>query len=83
MDNKAYLPPRDLSLIERMKSELRELDNEPVEIDGRRLKPSQCYRMEMDPVHIMFNTNCPGTLKERIESILAKYLKTDEGRSSQ
>lgn len=83
MDNKAYLPPRDLSLIERMKSELRELDNEPVEIDGRKLKPSQCYRMEMDPVHIMFNTNCPDTLKERIEHILDKYLRTDEGRSSQ
>ena len=82
MDNKAYLPPRDLSLIERMKSELRELDNDAIEIEGKTLKPSQCYRMEMDPVHIMFNTNCPESLKEKIENILAKYLRTDEGSSS-
>ena len=83
MNNPAYTPPRDLSLIEKLKEELRSLDNEDVEIEGQPMKPSQCYRMELDPVHVMFNTNCPASLKEKIQVILAKYLGKHESRSSQ
>jgi hypothetical protein len=52
-------------------------------VDGKQMKPSQCYRIEMNPLHVMFNTNCPETLQVKINSILAKYLQSDETGSSQ
>ena len=55
-------------------SELNELDNEVVEIDGTALKPSQCYHFETDPVHLLFNTNCPEALKQKVNAIIAKHL---------
>ena len=55
-------------------SELNELDNEVVEIDGTVLKPSQCYHFETDPVHLLFNTNCPEALKQKVNAIIAKHL---------
>lgn len=54
--------------------ELNELDSEMVEVDGNQLKPSQCYHFETDPVHLLFNTNCPETLKEKVNAIIAKHL---------
>jgi hypothetical protein len=67
-------PIIDQSVIDRVKSELGELDREFVEVAGKRLKPSQCYRFETNPLHVLFNTNCPDSLKERVETILFKYL---------
>ena len=64
-------------------SELNELDNEVVEIDGTVLKPSQCYHFETDPVHLLFNTNCPDTLKQRVNAIIAKHLPDYESRTPQ
>jgi hypothetical protein len=49
------------------------LDKEPVLVEGLMLKPSQCYYVGKNPRHILFNTNCPGTLKQRIEAIIARY----------
>ena len=63
---------------EKVKTELGELDRHFVEIDGKRLKPSQCYRLGVDPAHILFNTNCPEGLRQKIQSILSKYLPADE-----
>ena len=63
--------------------ELKELDNELIEIDGGHLKPSQCYRFETDPVHMLFNTNCPDTLKQKVEAILAKHLPDYESSTHQ
>lgn len=77
-DNQAYKVPQDSGLIQRLKFELAELERELVDIEGKMMKPSQCYHLELDPVHVLYNTNCPGTLKERIDSILAKYLRKDE-----
>jgi hypothetical protein len=57
----------------RMKAELKALDAEIIEVDGILLKPSQCYRVSTDSGHILFNTNCPDTLKERINAILERY----------
>ena len=59
--------------VRRLKSELGELERELVQIDGRHLKPSQCYRFNVDPVHVLFNTNCPDSLKKKINSIIARY----------
>ena len=64
------LPP---DIIERVKAELGELEREFVNIEGKQLKPSQCYRFNGDPVHVLFNTNCPESLKSRIQSIISKY----------
>ena len=60
-------------MLEKVKAELDELDRHLVEIGGKKLKPSQCYRFEADPAHILFNTNCPEDLKQKIQAILSKY----------
>lgn len=60
-------------MLEKVKAELCELDRHLVEIGGKKLKPSQCYRFEADPAHILFNTNCPEDLKQKIQAILSKY----------
>jgi hypothetical protein len=56
-----------------IKEALNALEHEWVQVDGIRLKPSQCYHFEMDPPHVLFNTNCPEDLKEKVESILTRY----------
>jgi len=61
-------------MLEKLKVELGDLDRHFVEIDGKKLKPSQCYRVDVDPAHILFNTNCPEDLKHKIQIILAKYI---------
>jgi hypothetical protein len=68
-------------ILEKVKAELGELDRSLVEIDGIKLKPSQCYRFDVDPAHVLFNTNCPDELRRKVQSILSKYIKADEGRS--
>lgn len=60
-------------MLEKVKAELGELDRHLVEIGGKKIKPSQCYRFEADPAHILFNTNCPEDLKQKIQAILSKY----------
>ncbi len=64
-------------MLEKVKAELGELDRFYVEIDGKRLKPSQCYRFDVDPAHVLFNTNCPDELKKKVQSILSKYVSKD------
>jgi hypothetical protein len=54
-------------------SELAALDNEPVTVGGKTLKASQCYHVGTDPTHVLFNTNCPAELKEKVNRVLAKY----------
>jgi len=65
----------------KIQEELRKLDAEPILIDGIQLKPSQCYHFDTNPAHVLFNTNCPDSLKERIEAILEKYTNQDETSS--
>ena len=72
----------DVSMINLIRAELSLLDNDLVEVDGNQLKPSQCYRFELDPLHVLFNTNCPDHLREKVESILFKYVSADEDRAS-
>ena len=61
-------------MIERLQYELGELDRELIHVEGKMLKPSQCFRVGLDPLHVLFNTNCPDTLKEKIQSILSKHI---------
>lgn len=78
-----HSPQLDAQIIEKMKAELGELDRDAVIIDGIHLKPSQCYHFDTDPMHILFNTNCPDSLKEKVEAILSKYSRSDESSSQQ
>lgn len=69
------LPP---SLLEKVKFELGQLDRHVVEIDGKIFKPSQCYRFNADPAHLLYNTNCPDGLRQKVQAILSKYIVTNE-----
>jgi len=66
--------PMDPDVIGRVKAELSELDRDPVEVDGMQLKPSQCYHFDVSPLHVLFNTNCPDSLKQKVQAILSKYI---------
>lgn len=70
-----YIAPE---FVEMLKEELRELDKETVELNGNPVLPSHCYRLELDPAHVLFNTNCPADLKDRIEGLLHKYYDSHE-----
>ena len=50
----------------RIQNELRALDEHNIEVDGKQLKPSQCYRVGVSPAHILFNTNCPDSIKQKV-----------------
>ncbi len=67
--------------LEELKAELRELDRQYVNIGRKKVKPSQCYRFNPDPAHLLFNTNCPDGLKAKLQEILSKYIKPDESNS--
>ena len=60
--------------IERIKAALSELDRETVDADGIRLKPSQCYHFESDPMHVLFNTNCPDALRQKVQDIISRHI---------
>jgi hypothetical protein len=62
-------------VIGQVKAALSELDREFVEINGSMLKPSQCYRLGLNPPYILYNANCPDDLKERIQTILSNFIK--------
>ncbi|MET0244375.1 MAG: hypothetical protein ABW174_12940 [Flavitalea sp.] len=62
--------------------ELKALDAESLFIDGNEIKASQCYHFESDPAHILYNTNCPDSLKTKLNSILSKYTDGYENRTS-
>ena len=57
----------------KIRAALEELEKETVDADGVWLKPSQCYRIGTNPYHILFNTNCPDQLRNKIELILKTY----------
>jgi hypothetical protein len=63
----------DPAWYEQFSQELKALDKETVEVEGKMLKPSQCYRIGLDPTHILFNTNCPQAVREKVNEILARY----------
>jgi hypothetical protein len=60
--------------LDKLMTELRALDTGTIDVGGKKLKPSQCYYYDISPPYVLFNTNCPETLKSRIQQILAKYI---------
>jgi hypothetical protein len=63
------------NIVSSVLAELRELDKESVEFDGIRMKPSQCYTFSLSPPHVVFNTNCPDSLRQKVLAIFRKYFK--------
>ena len=59
--------------LENLVVELNELDRQLLLVDGKIIKPSQCFRYETDPLHYMFNTNCPDILRQKITAIFEKH----------
>ncbi|UAY51225.1 hypothetical protein [Ferruginibacter albus] len=66
------------NVFDKVKAELEELDNAFIEVNGKQLKPSSCYYIGYNPPHILYNTNCPDSLKLHIEKILSKYTSFNE-----
>ena len=60
--------------LEKLMTELKALDQGSVEVSGKQLKPSQCYYYDVSPPYVLFNTNCPDSLRSRVQQILGKYL---------
>jgi hypothetical protein len=56
-----------------MYKELELLDENTVLLDGLSVKPSNCFRLSGHPPKVIFNTNCPEELKQKVEEILLKY----------
>lgn len=68
--------------ITKLITELNDPDRQLVTVDGRLVKPSQCFRYETDPLHYMFNTNCPKELKQQVQAIFKKHVLSHENRTS-
>lgn len=73
MEKETITPNNSEGTVEQIKEALEALEQEWVEVDGKRMKPSQCYHFEVEPLHVLFNTNCPDELKEKVETILSRY----------
>ena len=58
---------------DQLRLELQALDMDKVEANGITLRPSQCYRLVDNSLRVMYNINCPETLRYKIESILSRY----------
>ncbi|HTL09242.1 MAG TPA: hypothetical protein VL307_13325 [Chitinophagaceae bacterium] len=61
-----------------IQQELDELEEQLVMLEGKMIKPSQCYRFSLNPPYVLYNTNCPDKLMEQIEGILLKYKEIHE-----
>ncbi|MEO5592907.1 MAG: hypothetical protein ABIR15_10615 [Chitinophagaceae bacterium] len=61
-----------------IQQELNQLEEKLILLEGKLIKPSQCYHFSQDPLHILYNTNCPEDLMEKIEAIIVKYKNTDK-----
>lgn len=48
---------------------LEELNHKTVDINGVKLEACKCYYYSLNPVHVLFNDNCPISLKHEIRAI--------------
>ena len=70
-----------VSISDKIKTELSMLDAEMVDVGGEKLKPSQCYHFDTNPPHLLFNTNCPDSLRTKLRTIITKYIPSYEAGS--
>ncbi len=55
-----------------IKQAMDELDNGNVVVNGMELAACKCYHYSLNPVHVLFNDNCPESLKQRIKEIFER-----------
>ena len=51
---------------------MEKLDHQTVEVDGVKLEACKCYHYSLNPVHVLFNDNCPESLKQTIKDIFER-----------
>jgi len=56
-----------------IKQAMDELGRQTVLADGTPIEACQCYYFSLNPLHVLFNDNCPEVLKENIRSIFRYY----------
>ena len=56
-----------------LKAAMDALGNRTVLIDGTEMPACKCYYFSLNPLHVLFNDNCPELLKESIRSIFNHY----------
>ena len=59
--------------LDSLRDELDLLNKEWRDIKGSKLSANQCYHFETDPPHLLFNLNCPDTLRQKLQSLLSKH----------
>jgi hypothetical protein len=67
--------------IDQLRDDLDNLNREWMDIEGSELSANQCYHLETNPPHFLFNTNCPETLQQKLNGILHKYFPKHENGS--
>jgi hypothetical protein len=61
--------------LDQIHHELDLLNETWIDLHDTKLKASNCYRFETNPPHVLFNLNCPEELRNRLTSILSKYIE--------
>jgi len=70
-------------IINQLQADLEALEKQfSLSFEGRSIKMRDCYFLGTDPLHVLFNTNCPDDLREEINALIAKYISY-ENRSSE
>lgn len=59
--------------IDQLREDLDTLNRDWMNLEGSDLSAAQCYHLETSPPHILFNMNCPESLREKLKAILHKY----------
>ena len=65
--------------LQAIQEDLASPDRDLIKVNGKQLKASQCYHFETDPLHLLFNSNYPAQLRQKLNGILAKYIPGYEG----
>ena len=51
---------------------MEKLDHQTIEVRGVKLEACKCYHYSLNPVHVLFNDNCPESLKQDIRDIFER-----------
>jgi hypothetical protein len=61
--------------------ELERLDEQLMLLDDKPVRASQCFRLSGNPPQVIYNTNCPEDLKQKVEAILLRYRNREDAVS--
>jgi hypothetical protein len=59
--------------IDQLREDLDDLNREWMTINGTDLSAVQCYHLETNPPHFLFNLNCPEGLRQKLRDLLEKH----------